>query len=278
MKFRAALLLAAAASCVAEDSDVVALTSKDFDQTISQTSLILVEFYAPWCGYCKKLAPKYEVAATALKSQNVTLAKVDCIAEDELCKVYDIRGFPTLKVFRDGTPSEYKGTREADGIIAYMKRQSLPTVTDLTSETADEFVESERVVVVGFFDKSDSNEQKSLLSVANQLRDNMAFGKIVDVDLAKKFEVQTPGLILFKKFDEGKSVYDGTWDEGDLAAFVKSQSLPLVGELSSDNFSEYMKAGLPLAFLFVENDEQRKTLGAEVEDVAKDLRGKINFV
>lgn len=59
-----------------------------------------VEFYAPWCGHCQKLAPEWKKAANNLKGM-VTIAAVDCDVEANkaLCGMYEIKGFPTIKVF-----------------------------------------------------------------------------------------------------------------------------------------------------------------------------------
>jgi len=68
------------------------------------------------------LAPEYEKAATELKTSGIPIAKVDCTVEEEVCQQQEVRGYPTLKVFRNGAPSEFKGQRKADSIISYMKK------------------------------------------------------------------------------------------------------------------------------------------------------------
>lgn len=108
----AALILSAAALAAASDvHDLKADTFKDF---VSSHDLVLAEFFAPWCGHCKSLAPEYEEAATTLKEKNIQLVKVDCTEEADLCKGYGVDGYPTVKVFRGpDNVKPYSGARKA---------------------------------------------------------------------------------------------------------------------------------------------------------------------
>ena len=106
-------------------SDVIELTEVNFDALVMESNdHWIVEFYAPWCGHCKNLAPEYETAATQLKGQ-VKLGAVDATVHTSLASKYGVKGYPTLKLFpagKKGSPQEYQGGRDASGIVQYALR------------------------------------------------------------------------------------------------------------------------------------------------------------
>jgi len=111
----AAAVASAADTNADAKSDVVSLTKDTFTEFVKEHDLVLAEFFAPWCGHCKALAPKYEEAATELKGKNIPLVKVDCTAEEDLCRDYGVEGYPTLKIFRGPEDTKpYMGARQAE--------------------------------------------------------------------------------------------------------------------------------------------------------------------
>ena len=69
------------------------------------------------CEHCKRLVPQYEQAAATLAAEHLALAKVDATEDAELVSRFDVEGYPTLKVFRSGTPYEYEGPHTAAGAL-----------------------------------------------------------------------------------------------------------------------------------------------------------------
>ncbi|CAO0798063.1 unnamed protein product [Mucor circinelloides] len=258
-----------------ETSDVLSLTDKNFDQEVLDQDLMLVEFFAPWCGHCKALAPEYEIAATQLKDK-VKIAKVDCTENQDLCQKYDVRGYPTLKVFRNGETSEYKGARKADGIVSYMQKQAAPAVADLDATNFTEFQNSDRVVIVGY--ANDDASKAALKQVANKLRDDYLFGIVTDEALAKEHKAEFPSVVVYKQFDEGRNDQTGAFEVEAIEEFIKTNSVPLLDAIDASNFKSYAEAGLPLAYLFHDNADDQQKLTEMATPLAKKYKGKINFV
>ncbi|KAL7538139.1 hypothetical protein ACHAWF_006007 [Thalassiosira exigua] len=110
--------VAEAASMGVPHSTVVKLHEKNFDVQLSDPAngLWLIKFYAPWCGHCKTLAPVLDAVAPHLAGK-MAVGKVDCTVEKKLCKRFDVRGYPTLKYYRDGTHNDYPLGRDKDSIM-----------------------------------------------------------------------------------------------------------------------------------------------------------------
>ncbi|WVO22327.1 protein disulfide-isomerase domain [Cryptococcus decagattii] len=143
-------------------SNVVDLDTTNFDQIIGQDKGALVEFFAPWCGHCKNLAPTYERLADAFPSNKVIIAKTDADGVGrELGSRFGVSGFPTLKWFPAGSlePIPYSGARDLETLAAFVTKQSgvksnikpppPPAYTELDVSNFDEIAlnESKNVLV-----------------------------------------------------------------------------------------------------------------------------------
>jgi thioredoxin len=77
----------------------VEVTQENFNQVVNGNSMVIVDFWAPWCGPCRSFAPAYEAASE--KHPDVVFAKVNTEEQQALAGYFQIRSIPTLMVFRD---------------------------------------------------------------------------------------------------------------------------------------------------------------------------------
>ena len=169
-----------------------------------------LQFYAPWCGHCKALAPEYAKAATALKDEPAMLGKVDATEHKEVGGRFGIQGFPTLKFFKNGKPQDYSGGRTADEIVNWLKKKSGPAA--VTLETEDDLLkvqEANDVVVVGVFDSVDDAKAKSFMNIAMD-DDSLAYAITTSDAVKSKLGSKSGSIALLKDFDELRADYDLT--------------------------------------------------------------------
>ena len=147
-----------------ENSAVLDLIPDNFDKIAISGKPALVEFFAPWCGHCKTLAPVYEQLAQdfAFAKDKVSIAKVDADSEKSLGKRFGIQGFPTIKYFdgKSEKPEDYNGGRDLESLTEFLtkktgikaKKAKAPAsaVEMLTDTTFKQQIGSDKDVLVAF--------------------------------------------------------------------------------------------------------------------------------
>jgi protein disulfide-isomerase A6 len=152
-------------SSVLAASSVIDLIPDNFDSVVLKSGKpALVEFFAPWCGHCKNLAPVYEELAASFShaESKVSVAKVDADEHKSLGKRFGVQGFPTLKWFdgKSDKPQDYSGGRDLEslqkwiadktGIKAKTKKTAPSAVEMLNDKTFKEKIGKDQDVLVAF--------------------------------------------------------------------------------------------------------------------------------
>jgi len=266
MKFVLSVLLAAVALVSADD--VLELGDADFDSKLADIDTALVMFYAPWCGHCKRLKPEFEKSAGDLLANDppVSLVKVDCTeAGKDTCGRFEVRGYPTLKIFRNGElSSDYNGPREAAGITKYMRSQVGPASKEVTTVAEAEAILAKSDAVIFGFGAADSTIQQTFAKTAAKLREDYTFAHSSAEEVLAKLG-HTEGVVLFRpkhlqnKFEDSSVVYSGSdSDKGALASWISDNLHGLCGHRTTDNAKEFK---MPLVVAYYNVDYAKNTKG-----------------
>lgn len=112
---------------------IITLTDNNFKDVLKKSNNLLVMFYAPWCSHCTKLKPPFSEASQRVLNDKIgALGVVDATVHENLAREYDIKGFPTLKLFQNGNfKTDYNGKRTAEDIYNFMKVNSIKKKDEL---------------------------------------------------------------------------------------------------------------------------------------------------
>ncbi|XVF21057.1 hypothetical protein REPUB_Repub12eG0057600 [Reevesia pubescens] len=240
-------------------SPVVQLTPSNFkSKVLNSNGVVLVEFFAPWCGHCQALTPTWEKAANVLKGV-ATVAALDADAHKSLAQEYGIRGFPTIKVFAPGKPPvDYQGARDVKPIAEFALQQVKALLKDrlagkasggsseksepiasveLNSRNFDELVlKSKELWIVEFFAPWCGHCKKlapEWKKAANNLKGKVKLGH-VDCDseksLMSRFNVQGfPTIFVFGADKDSPTPYEGARTASAIESFALEQLETNVG-------------------------------------------------
>ncbi|XP_057469829.1 protein disulfide-isomerase 5-2 [Actinidia eriantha] len=244
------------------DGKVLELTESNFDAAISTFDYIFVDFYAPWCGHCKRLSPELDKAAPILAGlkEPIVIAKVNADQFTRLANRFDIDGFPTLKVFMHGIPTEYYGPRKADLLVRYLKKFVAPDVAVLNSDSGiSDFIEAAGTdfpIYVGFglnesviSDLAIKYKKKAWFSVAKDFTE--------DVMVLYDFD-KVPALASVHPNYNERSIFYGPFEDQFLEDFVKQNLFPLAVPINYESLKLLKDDERKIVLTIMEDAEDEK--------------------
>jgi len=261
--------------------EVIDITKDNFEEIVSKQDIMLVEFFAPWCGHCKKLAPELEKAATKLKALDnpILIGKVDATKERDLAEKYGVQGYPDMRIFRKGEQVKYNGPREAEGITEYMERQAGPPSREIhTLKGVKDFMKSnfDEPVILGVFQDENDPMLKLYYEANQELRDDYSFGHTFEKEVKKLFGVEGSAIVvvhpvhLRSEYEPKYRIFkDAKAAASDVQAFYKEHQVPLVGHYQSHTEKRFAKR--PLVLVFYDVDFQN----VEVRSMSQFWRNKV---
>ena len=260
---------------ITEDSDVWVLTDANFEEALELQPNLLVEFYAPWCGHCKHLAPEYAKAAKTLLSYTppVRIAKVDATENPGLAERFNIGGYPTLKYFVDKEPTEYTGGRTDETIVSWIVKKTQPslTIVDCACDM-DSIFERNKITTVLFAQKETA--EFKLFEDLSKTFEGSSFLVSTGTDALERFKITEPSIILFKNFDDKRVDYHGEFKEEDIKNFINVNRKSSVIKFDEEAIEIIFREQNPTIFLFTDS---YKTYEAEFHPLSHEFKGTLVF-
>uniref|UniRef100_A0A8C5R2M2 Protein disulfide-isomerase TMX3 n=1 Tax=Leptobrachium leishanense TaxID=445787 RepID=A0A8C5R2M2_9ANUR len=234
----------------------------------------LVDFYAPWCGHCKKLEPVWnEVGAEMrISGSPVRVGKMDATVHSGLASEYGVRGFPTIKLLKGEMAYNYRGPRTKGDIIEFSNRVAGPLIRPLPSQQMFDHVQKRHSVLFVYVGVESTLKEK-FIEVASELIVYTYFFSASEEVLPQYVTLnEVPAVLVFK--DSTYFVYD-EYEDGDLSSWVNKERFE--GYLHVDGFTLYElgDTGKLVAVAVIDeknNSAEHMGLKSIVQDVAKNYR------
>jgi protein disulfide-isomerase A1 len=272
------------------DDGVLVLNDDNFDDALKTYDVMMVEFYAPWCGHCKELAPKYGKLATKLKgnAKPIMLAKVDATKAEKTGDRFKIDSYPRLLSFTKGDGGKgvtYKNKPDTPEIEEYMKGVRAktpfkPPVKSLKDVAAAKKFEKSYVGVVGIFDKKSGPEYAAFaaLSIVQAHRKHVKFAVSTASEVAEHYNVKAPAVLLVKAFDDKRSDIsaDVLTKVDKLSTAVEEASRETVCNLDNEKKSD-CKAQDPVMILIYRTKEDKEVVKLFEETAAANKSPQLAF-
>lgn len=269
----------------AEKSSLVEiLTDSNFDD-VTSTGKWLVEFYAPWCGFCKKLAPIYDSASIKIAENqlDLRLGKVDCTSETSVCSRFGIGGYPTLKYIRKGITTSYENGRALENFIEFAERVSGPAVQPIQFD-ALESLSNYDVAFLLVTNQDDAAEQV-FSTVASYFQDSAKFfslnlgsqhtpeSALQKLSYSGETKQLNPPFIVLVNKKDNTEVFTGSISQEDFTKYVLDNRFGLLTELKANNFRTLTTAGKLAAIIATDpSDPKSQSCIAIAKSAAKKMK------
>ncbi|XP_023655969.1 protein disulfide-isomerase TMX3-like [Paramormyrops kingsleyae] len=189
---------------------------------IKNDDVWLVDFYAPWCGYCKKLEPVWNDVGAELKRSGspVRIGKMDATAFTGVASDFGVRGYPTIKLIKGEASYNYKGPRSKDAIIEFANRLAGPVLRSLPSKQMFEHVLRRHDVLFVYVGGVSPLKDKYTEMASELIVHTYFFSALEDVLPETVTLNEVPAVLVFK--DGGHFVYD-EYADGSLSSWVSRE-------------------------------------------------------
>ncbi|XDA88485.1 hypothetical protein R6Z07F_018134 [Ovis aries] len=254
---------------------------EDLDDSFKENrkdDIWLVDFYAPWCGHCKKLEPIWNEVGLEMKSigSPVKVGKMDATSYSSIASEFGVRGYPTIKLLKGDLAYNYRGPRTKDDIIEFAHRVSGALIRPLPSQQMFEHMQKRHRVFFVYIGGESPLKEKYIDAASELIVYTYFFSASEEVVPAYVTLKEMPAVLVFK--DETYFVYD-EYEDGDLSSWINRERFQ--NYLTMDGFLLYELGDtgklVAIAVIDEKNTSVEHTrLKSIIQEVARDYRDQFH--
>ncbi|KAL7603074.1 hypothetical protein Lser_V15G18177 [Lactuca serriola] len=262
---------------------VLELNNDNTQRAIDGNEYVLVLGYAPWCVRSAELMPRFAEAASSLNELKspVLMAKIDAERYPKVASNLEIKGYPTLLLFVNGTSQPYTGGFSTEEIVIWVRKKTGTPIIRINSiDEANEFVKKHSIFAAALFNKFEGSDHDEFVKAATTDNDI----QFVETNSHQIANILYPDLKSDKLFlgivksePERYTSYEGDFKKDKILQFLNDNKFPLVTFLSELNSVKVYSSDKLQVYVFAEADEFKKLL-EPFQDAARKFKSKIMFV
>ncbi len=239
-----------------KENNVIVLTDSTFLKALDEYENLMVLFYAPWCGHCKKFHPEYEKAASSLQKENIYLAKVDAESNKKLSEQYQIESYPTIKVFIKKREYTYDGERNEESVIDFMRKYSAPALKLINNkEDAEKFFKDNEISIVYFGNNKDSISE---FESSARLNRDIPFVHIENEDVINKLNGTKDKIFIIKPNEDIKRIeFKNEINEESINDFIDLYGGPKIYYWDEKGIKIVFQKSKPALFFFADPEDKK---------------------
>ncbi|CAL5989835.1 Protein_disulfide isomerase PDI2 [Hexamita inflata] len=232
-------------------AEVLKLTDATFEEHLKANPYTLLKMFAPWCGHCKELAPKWEKLAGI---SDIPVAEVDCTTDSKTCGKYGVRGYPSVKMVGPNIAYDYDGERDTEPIKEWSQKMRQPMFTPLKDKSEVKATKTNYFLVYG--DASATEKFEGLLTA---YKGKQEFFFIVSNE--EKIVAVRQGVELETK----------DFNKGPLAMFIEINKVDFFPNLKQNYEGMVNRAGKQLILVCLSSMQHEQKVALEELDKAFSL-------